>query len=315
MIRFRFREDEQRFIRLHSEMFSRLARAGITGETGSEATRNVSKIEQMAYMEGVRQGLAIAAIAAETDNPDMRSHKAFQLHAVIYGSSDTPLRDVEKEWLGKLGLDQELLAGSWLDNKPMRFAPATLQEMSGEAPPVAPMMSIQSVTKPLPVTLHSRPFEPPPPESMHGAEVTPREPWERGEYEMDEDPDPDLDLTLALSRIDRKVRVEEAGERPEFLDLVRDNILALQRSGWKPESWQDLILSLHRGLHCDAGFLDLQLTTSVGRAVLDQCGLVSIAPADMLDLSFFTHDPSAERAADSAEPNDATSPTTADQGQ
>jgi hypothetical protein len=228
VIRFRFQEDERRFIRLHAEMFEKLARAGLSEVVGSDTLRNVSKIEQMAFMEGVRQGLAMAALVTEMVQaeaeaiPEPHAQKAFQLHAMIYGSSDTPLRAVEKEWLSKLNLDADHLAKSWLDDKPMRFAPATLQELDGTTPPIAPMMSIQAASKPALVkpaptkpddwitqnecpTCGAEPGQPcviqgpgqgimeysvhrprypksqlPPPETMHGAEVTVPEPWQKG---------------------------------------------------------------------------------------------------------------------------------------
>ena len=315
MIRFRFQEDERRFILMHSEMFEKLARAGLPEVVGSETLRNVGKIEQMAYMEGIRQGLAMSTIAnamiqEETgmahEPPPFQpiAQKAFQLHALIYGSKDTPLRDVEKEWLGKLNLNADHLAHSWLDDKPMRFAPATLRELEGSKPPVAPMMSVQAAHKPTPV----RPVgmgesfykgdtvmpdvnilgRLPPPDAMHGAEVTVPEPWQKGEYEPDDDP---LDL------VEAEVAAEEAAERaaaekeiqpesPEFLDIVRDAIQTMKRGGWDPKLWQDLILGLHRHMGVDAGFLDIQLTTHVGRTVLDQCGLAGMAPPEMVSFDF-----------------------------
>jgi hypothetical protein len=276
MIRFRFREDETRFVKLHAEMFEKLARAGLSDVVGSETLRNVGKIEQMAFMEGVRQGLAMAAIVAEMVQreiaaiPEPQAQKAFQLHSMIYGSSDTPLRAVEKEWLDKLDLDEEHLAKSWLDDKPMRFAPATLRELDGTEPPIAPMMSIKAATKPTPVM---------------SPEMTP---------ESDESPPPRMedlkaavDVALAEMPPDADDEADPQPESPAFLDVVRDNILDMKRGGWDPKTWQDLVLGLHRRMHADAGFLDLQLTTHVGRAVLDQCGLAGLAPPEMVSFDFF----------------------------
>lgn len=322
MIRFRFQEDERRFIRLHAEMFEKLARTGLSEVAGSDTLRNVSKIEQMAFMEGLRQGLAMTALAVEMVQaemaaiPEPHAQKAFQLHALIYGSSDTPLRSVEKEWLSKLGLDADHLAKSWLDDKPMRFAPATLQELDGTAPPVAPMISVKAAHKPAPV---AKPFDPatspgmtdmmvtpesidqhldrlPPPEAMHGAEVTVPEPWQKGEYE----PDDPLDL------VRDEILAEEAAERasqpesPEFLDIVRDAIQTMKNTGWDPKTWNDIILGLHRHMGVDAGFLDIQLTTHVGRTVLDQCGLAGMAPPEMMSFEFLNDLPGKAAAAPSS---------------
>jgi hypothetical protein len=248
MIRFRFTEDERRFTKLHAEMFQKLARAGLPETVGSETLRNVGKIELMAHLEGVRQGLALAALAVEMSKqmdpsepapiPEPYSQKAFQLHALIYGSADTPLRAVEKEWLQKLGLTDEHLFTSWLDDKPMRFAPTTLQELDGTAPPIAPMMSIRSASKPTPVRYEEAPDDIddapssrlPPPEAMHGAEVTPVEPWHKGEYEPDDpvslvdEPEPPPD--------DEEVMPES----PDFLDRARTEIQAPTPPSPRPDA-------------------------------------------------------------------------------
>ena len=113
----------------------------------------------------------------------------------------------------------------------------------------------------------------PPPEAMHGAEVTPQDPRHRGEYEPDE---PDYDKEIQP-------------ESPEFLDIARDAIQTMKRGGWVPKTWQDLILGLHRHMGVDAGYLDIQLTTHVGRTVLDQCGLVGMAPPEMMSFEFLTN--------------------------
>lgn len=306
MIRFRFTDDERRFIRLHAELFEKLARAGFRDASGSELLRNVGKIEQMAFMEGIRQGLAIATLAQkmleeETGIPEPTSHKAFQLHALVYGSSDTPLRATEKEWLKKLDLEEDHLAKSWLDDKPMRFAPVTNRELDGTEPPVAPMFSVQAATKPMPVAspkevedfLHT-PL--PKPEAMHGAEVTPPEPHQKGEYEADDDADLEATIRALLARKDSGIVKPEAAdpdapESPDFLDRVRDVIQSRQNGGWDPKSWQDLILGLHQQMSVDASYLDLQLSTHFGRTVLDQCGLIGLAPPEMLGVEFFTAPP------------------------
>ena len=305
MIRFRFRDDERRFVKLHAELYERLARAGLPAETGSEAVRNVGKIEQLAFLEGLRQGLAMAAIAQQMIEhgadaiPPPYSFKAFQLHALLYGSADTPLRDVEKEWMEKLGLDPEHLSTSWMDDKPMRYAPATTREISGEEPPIAPMISVQSATKPMPVldkpsmkdltaALDTALAEMPAPTSMHGAEVMPPEPHYKGEYEPDDDEESDEDIEAIIRRAGERtaasVNEPATVESPDLLDEVRSQMQQMRSSGWEPKSWTDLILDLSRSMKRDAGYLDLQLTTDVGRAVLAQCGLTAITPPSSIDI-------------------------------
>jgi hypothetical protein len=133
----------------------------------------------------------------------------------------------------------------------------------------------------------------PPPEAMHGAEVTPREPWEKGEYEPDEPDDPAADDAF-LRSVREEIIAEDKEvqpESPEFLDIARSEIQAMKSSGWDPKTWQDIILGLHRKMGVDAGYLDIQLTTHFGRTVLDQCGLAGLAPPDMMSFEFLDNPP------------------------
>jgi hypothetical protein len=128
---------------------------------------------------------------------------------------------------------------------------------------------------------------------MHGAEVTPREPWEKGEYEPDEPDDPAADDAF-LRSVREEIIAEDKEvqpESPEFLDIARSEIQAMKSSGWDPKTWQDIILGLHRKMGVDAGYLDIQLTTHFGRTVLDQCGLAGLAPPDMMSFEFLDNPP------------------------
>lgn len=271
MIRFRSTEDERRYQMLKAETFRRITASGLSDEVASQIMRNLGKVEMMLFIEGLRQGLAMAAIARESDAaaaaadpmqptpqamPETNTFKAYQLHAMVYGSSDTPLRSVEKEWMKKLGLDEGHLGGSWLDDKPMRFAPMTVAEAMGEAKQESPVYKIQSSNAPMPIrevaNVTSAPVQEEDPLAALMAKLT----------EPKADPQPD----------------DDRPESPDFLDNVRSHISAAVTGGWKPASWPELIITLHQKMGVDAAFLDLQLSTDVGRAVLDQCGLMGIAP-------------------------------------
>ncbi len=269
MIRFRSAEDERRYLILRGEMFRRITGAGLSDETASQILRNLGKVEMMLFLEGIRQGLALGAIGQEASHtnqspedvaapspmPDPHSFKAYQLHAIVYGSADTPLRSVEKEWLERLGLPEDHLASSWLDDRPMRFAPMTVAEAMGEPTPAPPMIKISADRAPIPV------------------------------IEPEQDP-------LLLELLSRKNETPEPDDdRPEspiFLDSVRDRIQTLTSSGWKPTTWPELILRLHHEMAVDAAFLDLQLSTDFGRTVLDQCGLAGLAPGSSILFSDLT---------------------------
>lgn len=368
MIRFRNSEDERRYVTLRTEMFAALAQAGLPPDRIAMVMRNVGKVETMLHLEGVRQGLAMAAIAEAADNgdpskptalPDPYSFKAYQLHALIYGSSDTPLRAVEKEWLGRLGLDADHEATAWLDDKPMRFAPMTLEEWLEQQSAKPPVYKIRSPYKPRPaadsatadggmalawdgsaIDPSTSPsghvdFELPADETGVG-ELDPLTAADRellrqleaapddagDDWRLDgqqrKDPDKEARLDNALREIASSDRdpieiMRERGlldddarsattapapedphapENPDFLDTVRSELLVLMKGGFKPTTWQELIFSLHVHMKVDAAYLDLQLSTHVGRAVLDQVGLPGIAPGSAISLAELLGDPS-----------------------
>lgn len=279
MIRFRNEEDERRYTILRTEIFARLAAAGLSGEVLAMAMRNLGKVEMMIYLDALRQGLAMGAIAASADEKgalvEPRALKAWQLHATIYGSSDSPLRETELEWLRKLDIDETWLATSWLDDKPLRFAPMTLTEWLGEQAPVAPVYKIDAPYAPTPIVRRAEPPEtmPAPPEAADPLDAALAE-----IIDSDEDPVAILQRHRVMPEPDAESESTGGPESPEFCDRVRDAIQTLQKGGWKPGGWVELIRGLHLHMHVDAAYLDLQLSTHVGRTVLDQCGLFGIAP-------------------------------------
>lgn len=236
MIRFRHADDEKRYLALRNEMYRRVTH--LPAGLGGDVLRNLAKIEQMLWLEGVRQGLAIAALseASSTDEPEAsgpRSLKAFQAHATVYGSTDSPLMNVERQWAEKYNAEPN---DPWLDPKPMRFAPTTLQE-AGATEDVPPPLGMKD--EPGVKFLPGLP-----------ADVTPLD------HELPDEP---------LS--------------PSVLDRIRDVILLMPE---RPAAYEDLILALHREMKMDAAYLDLQLSSEQGRAVLDQCGLIDMrVPAEV----------------------------------
>lgn len=239
MIRFRFNEDERKYQRLFAEVF-RIVATHLPAAATSLVIRNLGKLEQIAYLEGVRQGLAVAEIsilAAQQGHPHARSLKAFQAHAMVYGSTDTPLRQVEEEWLEQIGVRQTVSREAWLDEKPLRFAPQTLEEAVGEIPEAHP--------------------------TPHFARIE------------------ELDPSLSEPFLNPIAAADDEVQQPASLDRIRD---LLNSSSHKPESWPELILFLHRNTGIDAGFLDLQMSTPMGRTVLTQCG-IHVDPGAGVDLS------------------------------
>lgn len=135
----------------------------------------------------------------------------------------------------------------------MKFAPMTVAEAMGEPKSESPVYKMQAHAAPIPVRqdLPAHLKEPDPLDELMAKLTEPKA-----------DPQPD----------------DDRPESPDFLDNLRDHITAATKSGWKPVSWAELVLNLHQRTGFDAAFLDLQLSTDVGRAVLDQCGLMGLAP-------------------------------------
>jgi hypothetical protein len=247
VIRFRFTEDERRYLQLLSEAY-RIIASKVPPALVSRVMRSVGKLEQMAYLEGVRQGLAIAELSLrleERGRQSVRDLKAFQAHAILYGSTDTPMREVELEWLEKIGLPENTAATAWLDDEPLRYAPQTLAEWEGEestpeAAPAPHFSNLQDLDPDL-----RRHFQPDAPDAPD---------------------EPPFELPPGI----KPEGADDPQERPAMLDQLRDVLSELNP---KPETWQDLILHTHRVTGIDAGFLDLQLSSDMGSAVLAQCGI------------------------------------------
>lgn len=276
MIRFRFVEDEKRFLKLLSEVYRHCGQH-LPPVAMTSVLRNFGKMQDMLLLEGVRQGVAVAELAglvdqlgagpaaAEGDPMLLRSLKAFQAYTFIYGSSDTPLRNVELELLKRLQLEPDTSAQAWLDNKPMRFAPETEQEALAER-------YIREDPERYKVERERAR------EAIQRAETgAPPEP-----YDLDEDKEEDDDFIKNLMKLDPAT--EAAVEEPATLDHIRDVIKAKLATGWQPRSWTALIMDLHLELQSDAGFLDLQMSTQMGLTVLAQCG-IHLNPGTGIDMS------------------------------
>lgn len=265
MIRFRFREDEKRYVSLLSEVY-RLVAATVPPAEVSVVMRNLGKLQDMLMLEGVRQGVAAAAIsniAKSQRQGDKEELKAFQLHAHVYGSQDTPLRDIEMEWLHKL--QAEALADSpWLDDKPMRFAPETERQFRGELRRETGPKSWASWS-PEDIADEVAPWPDPKP--------TPDDSDLLDELGVDNADDVDLDDVIQAIE-----GTDDAQERPQLLDRIRDVLMDMGKSGLRPRDWQSLILRLHLALHVDAGAIDMQLGTQMGQTVLAQAGFHDVRP-------------------------------------
>jgi hypothetical protein len=258
VIRFRFTEDEKRYLLLIGEAY-RLVAASLPAPAVSRVMRNLGKAQDMLMLEGMRQGLAVAEIsrhAAQAGDASAVNAKAFQAHSMIYGSADTPLRDMELEWLQRFGLPADTSERTWLDGKPMRFAPQTLRAYEAEQAAPRANFAVEAATP-------------------HLDQAT----WP-GKEQDEGAPEP--------ARSEERADVPEGEnlqERPALLDQARDALQKLVGEGYQPGSWSEMIMRLHLIMKVDAGFLDLQMGTEMGRTVLAQCGIHDIIPGRGIDLN------------------------------
>lgn len=241
MIRFRSREDERRYFALLTQVSQTMA-THVPPDQLSQALRSFAKLQDMLLLEGVRQGVAAAAISnvgKTADGHDLEGHKAFQLHAHVYGSQDTPLRAVELEWLTKLGAI-DAADTAWLDPNPMRFAPE---------PEERSVLPTESQTTVASIREYARKVE-----------------------AIDEDAD------ASIEEIETLLDAEPVQAEPELLDRVRDALLQLSANGYRAGNWPEMIMRLHLMLQMDAGYIDLMLGSAQGHAVLEQTGYAHVSP-------------------------------------
>jgi len=316
VIRFRFTEDERRYMMMLAESY-RLIAQHMPPAIASQVLRSFGKMEQMGYFEGVRQGVAVAAVSNAgtlAAQGDLEHLKAFQLHAHVYGSNDTPLRDVETGWLSKLGIDTGHAANGWMDDAPMQFAPQTLAEWQeqerlekgdilareADAEPVQPGPSVDFDWESEPAPDLDEFLESG--EDYEGKLVEGYFPGVWAEWSAHSEQsghtsfDSDDEFAIACRECgfstlldgsdDGGAQAEDSpGEMPAFIEDLRGPLGSIAKD--EIDNWHDLIMKLHLATGYDAGVLDIQLSTPVGRGLLDQCGILNVHPGLGLNMTKF----------------------------
>lgn len=273
MPRFRVAEDEKVYLALRTEMYLRVAKM-VPAHVASEILRNFGKLEALLHFEGFKQGLAVAELAAAGEltgavdglrqislmNPAMA-------HAAIYGDADTPLASAEDRWMEKLlavGDVGALRAGRpWLSTTPVELPPLTLADAVTK---YGPDLSVSSPTAPVAAA---------PEPSMAPTRDPITSPAEALDALIGDDP---IGALAAIEMPPDLPPEEIPQESPEFIEWIREALQKSMADGWKPENWTDLILRLHTQMAVDAFWLDIQLSTDVGRAMLAQSGLPHVHP-------------------------------------
>lgn len=269
---FRLEEDERRYFALRSEFFIQLVQSGVPPQTVHEIMRNFGKLEDMMLFEGVRQGMAVAALisGAEEGSDDM---PALGLHAMLYGGGHaTPLRRVELMVAARRAdVDPTFDPNHpWLNDTPLKFGPLTLNEaieQYGADLVVKPAVRERAST-----------------DERSNDEIyvdNPRNARDLDEAAREESTgllqDP-IEMPIGLDQ-----PADEPIERPELLDRIRDHLLTVPSP---PQTWPDLILSVQRAMHLDAGYIDQMLSSPMGMTVLSQVKLFHLHPGSMATVKF-----------------------------
>lgn len=249
-MRFRLGEDERLYETLKTEVYLRLL-AHLPRAAISEAMRNIQKMEAMAYGEGIKQGMAVAALSKRHDLTPIVQHAAF------YGDAGTPLLRVEEAHAPGAGS-----VDPWAHTEPVTFPPQTIAEaIAAYGPTLEP-----SATSERPTKSHRR-LAPIQDDDEH-------EPL--AEVDLEDEQAAFDGPTVDTSRV--AADDERPPQSPDLLDRIRTTIKSRLSDGWKPKGWPDLIMHLHLIMQIDASYLDLQLSGEQGRTVLDQCGLSNLVP-------------------------------------
>ena len=281
-MRFRVERDERLYGALRTELYLRCAQ--LPPVVMSEVLRNFAKLEGLIFWEGVKQGLAIAALDRMDDAPVenrvvpvVSGASAARAHALVYGAADTPLSVVETKTIEALHeeplMREAAACHPWLSAEASEFAPQTLadaERMYGRGlAPGAPAKMVSAVS------LQTREVQGYMPASAVplGKPISDELPEEEVRAELD-----DRELDDLLANADAAIEDDATPESPAFLDRVRDELRRLTAAGWKPTSWAQMIMHLHLSMQVDASYLDLQLASEGGRTVLSQVGLFDIFP-------------------------------------
>ena len=310
MPRFRVAEDERKYIALRTEMYLRIIQ-NVPPQVASEIMRNFGKLETLLHFEGVKQGLAVASVGLAGDLGEIDGLR--QLHllppaealARVYADADTPLAEAEKRWMAKLDqtevVNEELprivrvKPGSphedlpWLSIAPVELPPMTLTEALAKYGPdldvSAPVARRPSRDRVIGPQCEHCGTEDHPEHGCAGSAFGKRECADK--YANDAT----LDVSDPLTALDElaasddplaaiaKVEMPDLPndqipvESPAGVERIRESISQLMGDGWKPESWDDLILKLHVAMRVDAFWLDIQLSSEVGRTMLSQLNL------------------------------------------
>ncbi len=249
---FRNTEDEISFGRLKASLVEAIGHRNVRNI--NNILRVVGRIEAMAFWEGVRQGFVASSLTSLLEEKPI-AHP-FKAHSSVYCASFTPLSSAEEKYIKeKAGEERfEALMDAFglrgeLAPRPMEIPPMTLDELHADLPtPEKPKTTTEMY--------------------QENAE------WEAHETVSGQH------QTINLIRTDGSVGVDEIEQThlppidsPSFVEICREAIQLRLDSGWSPESWSELVLELSVSVQYDPAFLDIALSSDLGRTMLQSIGL------------------------------------------
>lgn len=250
MIRFRLRRDEERYYDILGDIRRFECRPSSSAEMGI-LLRQRAKAEEMIFLEGMRQGVAAAAIAVlirDAGGPDFTTLKSYQLHSMVYGSADTPLRDAELSLMKRYGIDVSEQATAFLDEKAMLFAPETVHE--GSKFIFDESLDVDD-------------------DDVSLFDVMERE--EPADDPKEETPPPGQRTFMGRPLYhESDFDDEHPIHSPEIVERIRGHVQG-SASTWG--SWEEMVMDLAGRSHIGAPLVDMVLNTPVGRTMLTQHGV------------------------------------------
>ena len=208
-------------------------------------------------------------------NPELDRRPIAQ-HARLYNGGFTPLVDAEKAYVSRFLVDHDFddaWIDDWLKAEPMLVPPMTLSEALArpeQAFGLAPMQqgARSAAQEKAPVPDQDGAFA--------GMEVLASLVADESQQLADI-----MRQATANGLMDFSVVETDgsafAAEQPAFIEQCRDSLQGRMGTGWKADSWKDVVFAVRDDLKADPYMIDLSLSTDVGKNMLRSIGLFEIA--------------------------------------
>lgn len=269
---FRHQEDEIMFGRLKAYLIQSMQ--GAPDHVLNNTLRVLGRIESMAFYEGVRQG-SVARAIEDKINPELDRRPIAQ-HARLYNGGFTPLVEAEKAYVSRFLVDQDFddaWIDDWLKAEPMLVPPMTLSEALArpeQAFGLAPMQqgARSAAQEKAPVPDQDGAFA--------GMEVLASLVADENQQLADIMRQSTANGLMEFSVVETDGSAF-AAEQPAFIEQCRDSLQGRMGTGWKADSWKDVVFAVRDDLKADPYMIDLSLSTDVGKNMLRSIGLFEIA--------------------------------------